>query len=725
MKNIEMDKQILEILTKNPEKYYSAKELASLIPVRKHEYSQLTHTLIALNKDGQIERSGRGFRLSRVSPTVKPVPAPTPKDKQPTTKTPDQRTRRDTVIGKFDASPLARNKSFAFVLLPEGDVYVSSEDVTDAFHGDMVEVKVMSRRNQKMYGRIVRVVERARTEIIGNLYRHDRQVYLAPSDMRIHREFLVTGKDMLQPGYKAVLKVDNWGSFEQHRLPSGHVTELLGEAGEPDVEVLGVIRQYDLPMEFPEEVLKEADALSDDLSPTEIKRRRDLRDRITFTVDPVSAKDYDDAITLETTKDGWKLFVHIADVSHYVRANSALFREAVNRGNSYYFPRRVLPMLPERISNRLCSLRPDEDKLVMTVETDFDAQGKILRQSLHEAVIRSNARLAYEQVDDLFAGKPTEIPTEVIPILLQARKLSNILTKQRVQKGCLFFNMPEVEYIFDDEGYVTNLDRSVDTESHTLIENFMLIANEYTALSLMKSRKAGMYRIHEDPDMEKITTLLELISLYGYNVKLQKDPNKLLQKLLVDIKEPVFHRVFDRIILRAMKKARYDVKPIGHFGLAMKNYTHFTSPIRRLCDLLVHHMLKARVLKTPADDFPPERLEDLARISSEKELLADSSEREVNRVNVLAFMRKHLGEVYTSVVSGVSRSGLHVELDDLPVYGSIPVENLPRDNYWFDDKHLRLVAKRGGREFKLMQKLRVQVVSVVDEVEFRPLKDKA
>ncbi|MBN1327396.1 MAG: VacB/RNase II family 3'-5' exoribonuclease, partial [Candidatus Cloacimonetes bacterium] len=474
-------------------------------------------------------------------------------------------------------------------------------------------------------------------------------------------------------------------------------------------------------LEFPTEVIRELETINEEMTENDAKDRQDLRDLPTITIDPVSAKDYDDAIGYIATDSNIKLYVHIADVSHYVKPELKLFEEAVKRGNSYYFPKMVIPMLPEKLSNKVCSLRPDEDKLTMTVETIFDSDFNIIRQKAYQSIIKSDARFSYDEIDDLFEGKKNEIKPELAEMLRNMLALSRELDKKRIKRGYIKLNLPETEFIFNDEGIVIDLKRSNETESHVLIENFMLLANEFVAQKL--SDKPTLYRIHEYPDEEKILSLQEILSNYKLTLTDLNDLHHSLQKVLAEMKEENYHRVFDKIILRSFRKARYSTENPGHFGLAMDTYTHFTSPIRRICDLIVHLQLKDRLTGKP-DRFSRGELENYAGKASECEKIADESEREVEIKNKLLFMKKQIGEEFTGIIVGVQPSSLLVELDSLPVSGRVELSTLKDDYYEYFEKHQEIVGKRYGKIYKLTDPVRVMISKIDDDIYLNILKNK-
>lgn len=675
--------------------YFKTKDIAKIVKIKKHKFKDLSDTLMILVRQKRINRKNKAFGIEK------------------------QGADEEVRTGIFDARSLVKNKSFAFVITPQGeDIYVSAEDTLTAYHGDTVEITVNTGRNGKLYGRVIKIVSRSREQFAGTLKKLGNTAYLIADNGKIHTNFMVRDTADAPSGKKVLLKIINWGSKELQKLPVGDVVKVLGDAGNPEVEILAVIYEYGLPLEFPEEVIHEARAIPQSIPSEMLKKRTDLRNLLTFTIDPVSARDYDDAISIRKNGTDVVLYVHIADVAEYVKRSSKLYAEAVKRGNSYYFPRKVIPMLPTRLSNGVCSLRPDEDKLTVTVETHFSPAGSINEQKVYESIICSDARLTYEQVDDLFSGKTNEIADDVGQALGLARELSAVLSEVRYKAGYLRFDLPESEYEFDDDGHLTAIHRSRETDSHRLIENFMLVANEYVCKRLSVSET--MYRIHEQPDEQRIETLIEVIGKYNIDVYLQENLNKTLQAVLEELKTEAYHRVFDRHILRSLKRARYSVENKGHFGLAMHTYTHFTSPIRRLCDLIVHHQIKDMLHREPAQ-FTRKELFDLAGRATEREMVADESEREVEWKSKRAFMRKKLGEEFDGIVVGIKPGKLLVELDPFPVVGVVDLGLIKRDKFDYYEQYGRMVGRKTGMLIGLTDPVKVLVSNVSDDIYFQLL----
>lgn len=704
MKNQNIQERIEKLFTQNKNTPLSYNELVYQLELVKKEKSLLSETLQEMQSEGLIGKANRKFRM------LKTREVSTPETETPTANNPK------LIEGVFDATPLAKNLSFAFVRTEQGDFYINAEDTLNAYHNDIVGIEPHYRKGKADYAQVRSIIRRANETLAGDIRVSGKHLYFICSNLKIHNWFEVSDAGAAEDGEKVILQVSNWGNPLLGKMPVGKVIEVLGPTGDPQVELMAVIRQYHLPLEFPEEVQQEAQNLPDQISPDMIARRSDLRQLFTFTIDPASAKDFDDAISLETTAKGWRLYVHIADVAHYVNLSGTIFQEAAKRGNSFYFPKKVIPMLPERLSNQICSLRPQEDKLTLTVITDFDPKGRILQQKLVESIIRSDFRLSYEQVDALFEGAPTDLAEELVAVLNSSRKLSSVLSQKRLAAGYIFFDLPELEYEYDDEGLVKRLTLADETESHKLIENFMLVANEFIAQKLTALSPATLYRIHEDPDYQKLDKVIDLLSHYGISYYQRENLNASVQYLLNSLPSLDFHKVFDRIILRSMKKAKYSTQHIRHFGLGMETYTHFTSPIRRLCDLLIHHLCKIYIVHSSKDKLSPNQLKHFALVASEQELQADQAERDIERTYSMAYMKTHVGEKFSGMVISTKSGGLIIRLNEIPVNAMLKLEQFPGKGWSYKDREMRFVNQRTNDYFQLLDKVLVQITDVSDDI---------
>jgi ribonuclease R len=734
---INIKTEILEFLVSKYDKAYTITQITAHLGLKKDNRPEIQKILNELFKDGYIMKISK-----RYSAIPEKFNLPITNENQETIVINNETNINieesllenkpvEKVVGTFDATSLAKNYSYAFVICDEGkDVFISSEDTLNAYHGDTVEVEIQRYRNEKRYGIITKIIERKREKFIGIVDTVRKKQYFKSDNKKIHTMFDVISDKKIEPNFKVVVEIINWGLRQKNKLPVCKVVEVLGEAGNPEVELLAVIRDFDLPLEFPEDVIEEASSFADITE--EIKagnfsaKRLDLRDLYTITIDPASAKDFDDAISIIEEDENLILFVHIADVAHYIKLGSRLFEEAVNRGNSYYFPKKVIPMLPEILSNKLCSLRPDEEKYTITVKTTFDNKGKIKAQEIFETITRSNVRLAYEEVDDYFEGKNTEFTDELISQIELMRKLSKFLSLNRTQRGYLKFDLPEVNYIFDDEGNIANIERSKETESHMLIENFMLIANEYVAKLLTRKTKATIYRIHEEPDERDLNRIKDILKVHEIFFKVEHQLNKTWQNVIEALPDEKYHRVFDRMILRSMKKAKYSTNKVKHFGLGLETYTHFTSPIRRLCDLLVHMQLKQSIFKNSISEpdsnlkLNPEKMFELAGIATERESIADESERSMESKLLINFMKDKLGTKYKALIVHMNSNNIFIELNDIPVRGVIKLNQVKDDYYEFDERYMLIKGKRNGRIYRLCDYLDVILSSVDDDILFIP-----
>jgi ribonuclease R len=620
-------------------------------------------------------------------------------------------------------------RSGAAFLLPEKpgeDIYVPAEELADAYHGDKVVVRVETHRRGRPEGRVVKVLERASTLFVGTVKRAKHFVTVSPDDPRFRRDVFVPVMESMEAldGQKVMVEITDWGSPTAG--PTGRVSEVLGTPGDLGLDVLLIVKHNGLPTEFPPQVTAAAATLPDEVPAEEIKRRVDLRGIQVVTIDPVSAKDFDDALSLTVREDGdLELGVHIADVSHYVRFDDTIDREAWQRGTSVYLVDRVLPMLPEKLSNHLCSLNPNVDRLAMSVLIHITERGRIMDYRIEDTVIRSTRRLAYEEAQAFFDGDP-EMRRRLEPVaglMDRLRALAAVLNQKRVKRGALDFDLPESRVILDAEGFPIDIRKVVRMESHRLVEEFMLLANEVVARHLLRSKRPSIYRVHEEPAEKKLEELQTLIGRFGYSLHVDangKVPPSELQRVLKLAEGKPEEQIVHTKTLRSLARARYDTVPLGHFGLALKDYTHFTSPIRRYPDLLVHRALRVLSGRQPAPIGHVERyrewLEDAALRSSERERLAERAERDSIELKKIQFMERHLGEEFDGVITGVEVFGFFVELGEFFVSGLVHISALGDDYYEYWENDLALVGSNTGRRFTLGDRVRVQVLSVSKEL---------
>jgi ribonuclease R len=608
----------------------------------------------------------------------------------------------------------------------EEDVFIPASSLSNAYHRDKVVVRIEHRRGGRSEGRVVRVLDRARTEFVGTARRGPHFLSVSPDDPKFPRDILVRLAEAgdVRNGEKVLVRVQDWGT--DHSNPAGVIAERLGMPGDPGLDVLMIVKHFGLPTEFPEHVEEVAAALPDEVPKDEVATRLDLRDVPTVTIDPVNAKDFDDALSLNENEDGTlELGVHIADVSHYVQFEDALDEEACDRGTSVYLVDRVLPMLPEKLSNHLCSLKPGVDRLAMSAIITITPKGRVLGYRIEDTVIRSNRRLTYEEVQGYFDGDPKlhrELE-EVAPLLDRLRGLAATLHDKRVKRGALDFDLPESRVVLDEKGLPIDIYKVVRLESHRLVEEFMLLANEVVAQRLKQTKAVTLFRVHEEPREKKLEELQVTLGRFGLSLHLDADgkvPPHELQRILFATQDKPEEEIVHTLVLRSLARARYDTLPLGHFGLALKDYTHFTSPIRRYPDLVVHRTLRvlSKRQPKPMDDLARYRewMDKTAIHSSDRERLAEEAERDSVELKKIQFMERHVGDVFGGVITGVEVFGFFVELKDYHVSGLVHVNNMKDDYYEFWEESFALVGSNTGRKFMLGDSVIVRVLAVNKEL---------
>ena len=619
---------------------------------------------------------------------------------------------------------------FGFVRPETGgdDIFIPGKSVNNALHGDKVSVRAEKSRSQrgKLEGRVLAIIERANQRVVGRLQQSKRGAILVPEELRLTSFFNVPGNAVngAVDGQQVVIEVTSWPAGS--RAPEGRVIEILGWPDDPDVEVQTVIRKFDLPHRFEADTLHEAEAVPAQIGKDDLKGRVDLRKLPTVTIDGETAKDFDDAVSIRQEEDRFRLWVSIADVSHYVRPGNALDREAYLRGTSVYFPDRCLPMLPERLSNGICSLNPHVDRLTMTAEMLFDATGKMLEADFYPSVIRSFARLTYTTVKQVIVDGDSNVLEDLpglSPMLLQMKELALILMAMRKNRGSIDFDLPEPEIVLGLTGQTEAIIRSERNLAHQLIEEFMLAANEAVARFVTDQELPFIYRIHEQPDSGKLTAFRDFILPFGFTLAMQGDKvtPQAMQQLISDAAGKPEERLVNYGLLRCMKQARYAADNLGHFGLASSCYTHFTSPIRRYPDLLVHRLLKLALLRK-SDSLDKRGQRELEQISSSlseaaehtstRERVAMEAERDIVELKKLQFMQSKIGEEFDGFIAGVAGFGCFVELSEVFVEGLVHISTLADDLYSFEEQNHSLVGRRTGRVLRIGDPARVRVVAV-------------
>ena len=612
-------------------------------------------------------------------------------------------------------------KGYGFFIPADGrgDMFITAEGMNGALHGDMAFARPVERgaRGRSDRCEIAAVAKRASDRLTGT-YERDGEFggYVIPDDPRISVDAMIPigSEKGAKHGDKVVARILQYPASRRPMI--GEIAEILGKAGEKGMDILSIIRRLELPDEFSSAAIKQARAFGKTVSDDDIKGRRDYRGILTVTIDGADAKDLDDAVSLEITPKGlFRLGVHIADVSHYVRAGGAIDKEAYKRSTSVYFPDRVLPMLPKELSNGLCSLNPNEDKLTLSCIMDIDRRGRVVKHSICESVICSDRRLTYEDVNAMFEGDRAlrEQYRDVLPMLMEMRELMGILRAKRNARGAIDFDLPEAKIILDNEGRAEDVKLYLRGEANRMIEEFMLAANETVARHGLDKDIPLMYRVHHAPEDSRIEELNEFLHTLGYGIRSKGElrPGDVRKTLLQAAGSPE-ENVINRVTLRAMSKARYSPDCEGHFGLAAECYCHFTSPIRRYPDLMIHRAIKDALhgrLNEKKRKSWLSRLPEASNHCSDREIAAVEAERAAEDLKKCEYMRDRLGEEFDGIISGVVQQGFFVELPNT-VEGLVRVTTLLDDRYFLEEKHHRLVG-RGGRQFRLGDAVRVKAVA--------------
>lgn len=683
------------------------RELAILLQVPRERREELDETLAALLEEGKISLSKRGKY---------------------------GRAETFTIKGVFSGN----RKGFGFVTA-EGrseDIFVPEVYTGGAFHGDTVLiVPLPGKTGERTEGRVVQVLARGFTELVGTYERARNFGFVTPDDSKIPTDIFVPREHSqgAVTGDKVIVKIRNYGTGKRH--PEGIVKEILGKEDAPGVDILSVALSYGLSRDFPEEAAAEAAKMGERIRPEDLAGRLDLRGELTVTIDGEDAKDLDDAITLTKRGNRYFLGVHIADVSHYVREDSPLDREALRRGTSVYLIDRVIPMLPAELSNGICSLNPGEDRLALSCLLELDEKGKRIGERLAETVIRSDYRMTYRDVSGILAGDEalTARYADAAELFFQMKELSDLLRERRTKRGSIDFDLPESKITLDHRGVPVSVEAYDRNPATKIIEDFMLLANETIAEIYFWQDKPFLYRIHETPDEEKLRSLGRLIENFGHHFRWKDGELKPgeLQKLLAKIADSPEEALISRMLLRSLKRARYSPRCSGHFGLAAPYYCHFTSPIRRYPDLQIHRIIKEDLhgeLTDQRAEAYRRRLPEVAEIASRTERTAEEAEREVEKRKKCQYMERHVGECFEGVICGVTNWGFYVELPNT-VEGLVSVSSLKEDYYRFEEERLELVGEMTRRRYRLGQTVRVRcmgvdrIVNSVDFVVVRPEKE--
>ena len=605
------------------------------------------------------------------------------------------------------------------------DVRISSNNTNKALHGDIVKVRLFPKRKDvKIEGEIIEIIKRHKNTFVGIIEKHRNFAFLIPDNKAVPIDIFIPLDQLngAKEGEKAVAELTEWPDHAKN--PFGKVIQVLGNPGLNEVEMHAILAEYNLPYSFAENVIQEAERIPVEISDKEIKKRKDMRSVLTFTIDPYDAKDYDDAISFEKLDNElYRIGVHIADVSHYVKDNSVLEEEALARATSVYLVDRVVPMLPEKLSNNVCSLRPNEDKLTFSVIFDMNDTGKIMNTWFGKTIINSNKRFDYDQVQSILEAGEGELGEELLIVNDIAKKIR----ARRMKNGAIGFDKKEVKFRLDEKGKPLSVYYKEQKDAHKLIEEFMLLANKAVAEKIGKMRgnakpKTFVYRIHDIPNPDKLNNLAEFVSKLGYKMKTdtRKNISKSFNTLLKECEGKGEENLIETLAIRSMAKAEYSTQNIGHYGLAFDHYTHFTSPIRRYPDLMVHRLLHAYM--NGANSFPSEVYEEKCIHSTEREKLAQAAERDSIKLKQVEFLSDKIGMEFEGVISGVSKWGLFVELVENKCEGMIRIADMEDDYYYLDEDNYQVVGFNSKRKYKLGDPITIVIKAVNaqrKEIDFR------
>ncbi len=671
------------------------KELAVMLQVSKEDRGELNRILNELLAEGKLSLTKKGkFIKAKHS------------DRE--------------LIGTFISHP----KGFGFVEIEgrDEDLYIPENFVNGAFHKDTVKVALLSTQSAGQKGRrqeaqVVEILARGMKQIVGIYDKNNKNFgFVIPDNTKINEDVFVPverSKGAVS-GHKVVCEITDYG--KNNRKPEGKITEILGHVNDPGVDIMSIVKGYELPTEFSEKIMHQAERVASEVSEADMAGRRDLRNVQMVTIDGEDAKDLDDAVSL--TKDGtqYQLGVHIADVTNYVQENSALDWEARERGTSVYLVDRVIPMLPHKLSNGICSLNAGENRLALSCLMTIDEKGEVVSHEIVESVINVDRRMSYTSVKKILEDKDEAEIHEyeaLVPMFELMRELAGILREKRKKRGSIDFDFPESKIVLDKQGHPIEIkpyERNVATK---IIEDFMLIANETVAEHFHWMELPFVYRTHDNPDPEKIDKLSTFIRNFGYSIKSRQEEihPKELQKLLAKIEDTPEEALISRLTLRSMKQAKYTIDCTGHFGLACQYYCHFTSPIRRYPDLQIHRIMKEQLrgrLNEKRIDHYNALLPEVAKHSSEMERRADEAERETDKLKKVEFMERHIGEIYEGVISSITAWGVYVELPNT-IEGMIHVSMLPGDYFYYDEETYEMVGQSTDIRYKLGQTLKIRV----------------
>ncbi|HED07132.1 MAG TPA: ribonuclease R [Ignavibacteria bacterium] len=682
-----MKRKVKSFFKNNPGRQFKRRAIAKRLGIQtEHEYSSLKAVLYNLEKEELIKKVGKRYILNLESSPF------------------------------FVKGILQMNKSgYGFVVVNNSkikDIYISNKNLSNALDADTVKVEIIGGNGKSAEGKIIEIVKRGRTQIEGYLKKERGKIYIQPIDDKIHKKIEVNGKVSKDINFNDKVIVKNIKWDDRKTNPKGDVVSFKEENKDDKNDFISIAEKFNLPYKFSRKVLKELKDVEFSIPEDEIKRRLDYRDKIVFTIDPYDAKDFDDALSVEEDEEGnYLIGIHIADVSHYIKPNCELDKEAQKRGNSVYLVGKVIPMLPEEISNNVCSLRPNEDRLTFSIFIRITKKGKILNFHAKKCVINSNRRFTYEEVQEIIDSKNGEYCEE----LLKLNNLALKLRERRLREGSIEFFTPEIKIELNEGGKPINVVLKEFMQSNSLVEEFMLLANKLVAESISKKQKVRVrefiYRVHDLPNKDKVKEFADFVKKLGYNFSAQSQTkvNK-FQTLISEAKGTDEQALINELAIRSMAKAVYSTKNIGHYGLGFKYYTHFTSPIRRYADLEVHRLLYNYTTKNEALYKDGKYLMNLCDHISATERDAVEAERYSTKLKQVEFLSEHIGAEFNGVVSGIVYFGLFIKLIDNLAEGLIRLRDIKDDYYFYDENSYSVIGERTNKRYRLGDKIRVKLI---------------